>query len=89
MYSRMRAAGCDHGIEKRRVMWALICEPMPRTRRPFDTACRSHAVWATVIGVRAKATMMSVPSSTRSVASAATSSGRNGSWFVSEDHSPS
>ena len=38
--SRMRAAGCDDGIEKRRVMWALICDPSPRRNRPSAKALR-------------------------------------------------
>ena len=67
--SRMRAAGCDHGIEKRRVMWALIWLPRPRMNRPSEAACRSHDVWARVMGLRAKATAMAVPRSTRSVLS--------------------
>ena len=57
--------------------------------RPFEKACRSFAVMAGVIGLRANATAMPVPSSTRSVASAASSSGRNGSWLVSAVHTPS
>ena len=43
---------------------------------------------ASSIGLRAKATAIDVPSSTRSVCSAASSSGRNGSWFVSAVHRP-
>ena len=62
--SRMRAAGCDHGIEKRLVMCGLIWLPRPRMKRPSDAACRSHAIWARFIGFRAKATAMPVPSST-------------------------
>ena len=38
---------------------------------------------ATVIGLRANATAMLVPSSSRVVCSAASSSGRNGSWLIS------
>jgi hypothetical protein len=87
--SRMRAVGCDHGIEKRLVMWGLIWLPRPRMKRPFEAACRSQAVWASVIGLRANATAMPVASSTRSVSWAARSSGKNGSWLVSADHSPS
>ncbi len=34
--SRMRAAGCDHGIEKRFSTCAWICEPSPRTNLPRD-----------------------------------------------------
>ena len=47
--------------------------------RPFEYACRSHARVASVIGLRAKATAIDVPSSSSVVCSAASSSGRNGS----------
>ena len=87
--SRMRAAGCDHGIENRRVMCGLIWLPRPRTNRPPEAACRSHAVWASVIGLRANATAIDVIRSTRSVLCAASSSGRNGSWLVSAVITPS
>jgi hypothetical protein len=86
--SRMRAAGCVHGIENRRVMCALIWLPRPRMNRP-DWAWRSHDVWASVIGLRANATAIDVPRSTRVVCSAATASGRNGSWLVSAVQTPS
>ena len=61
MYSRIRAAGCDHGIENRFSMCGLICEPSPRKNRPFECRCRSLAVYAVSIGVRANATAMPVP----------------------------
>src|SRR3954471_24071429 len=44
---------------------------------------------ANVIGLRANATAMPVPSSSCSVCSAARASGRNGSWLVSPPHTPS
>ena len=53
MNSRIRAAGCDHGIEKRRSMCGLIWLPSPSVKRPFDASCRSLAIDAIVIGVRA------------------------------------
>jgi hypothetical protein len=87
--SRMRGAGCDHSIEKRLVMWGLIWLPRPSMNRPLEYACRSHAIWASVIGLRAKATAMPVPRSSVSVLWAATSSGKNGSWLVSADQMPS
>ena len=43
---------------------------------------------ASVIGLRAKATAIAVPSSSRSVCSAASSSGKNGSWLVSAVQTP-
>ena len=43
---------------------------------------------ARVIGFRARATAIEVPSSIRSVCSAATMWGRNGSWLVSAVHAP-
>ena len=84
----MRAAGCDHGIEKRLVMWGLIWLPRPRMKRPPEYAWRSQPMLASVIGLRAKATAMRVPSSTVSVCSAASSSGKNGSWLVSAVQMP-
>ena len=75
----MRGAGWDHGIEKRFSMWGLICEPSPSMKRPLEMVCRSLATVASVIGLRAKATAMPVPSWSRSVCSAARARGRNGS----------
>ena len=42
-------------------------------------------MWARIMGLRAKATAMAVPSPMRRVAVAATARGRNGSWRVSAD----
>ena len=50
---------------------------------------RSWALWARVMGLRAKATAMPVPISMRSVCSAVSSRVRNGSWLVSAHHTPS
>ena len=85
----MRAAGCDHGIEKRRSMCGLIWLPRPSVKRPFDASCRSLAIDAIVIGVRANAIATPVDSSRCSVARAASSSGKNGSWLVSAVAAPS
>ena len=85
----MRRAGCDHGIENRFSMCGLICEPRPSENRPFDICCRSLAVYASTIGVRANATAMPVASSMRSVCSAASAIGRNASWPVSAVSRPS
>ena len=41
------------------------------------------------MGLRAKATAIPVPNSSVSVAAAPTAMGRNGSWFVSADQTPS
>ena len=41
MSSRIRAAGCDHGIENRFSMCGLIWLPSPRRNRPFEYAWRS------------------------------------------------
>ena len=87
--SRMRAAGLDQGIEKRLVMWGLIWDPRPSRNRPSDCICRSQAVLAKVMGLRPNATAMPVPSSRASVASAASTWGRKGSWLVSALHAPS
>ena len=83
MNSRIRAAGDDHGMEKRFVMWARICDPRPSTKRPLEAAFKSWPTCASTIGVRANATAMPVTRSTRSVSCAAKASGMNGSWAVS------
>src|SRR3954452_16277866 len=73
----------------RRVMCALIWVPSPRCSRPPDSACRSSAAAAVVIGLRANATAIAVPSSTRSVAVAASASPMNGSCLTSLSQNPS
>jgi hypothetical protein len=85
----MRGAGCDHGMLNRFSMWALIWLPSPSMNRPPEYSCRSLAIWARFIGLRANATAMPVPSCSDSVCSAASSSGKNGSWLVSAVHTPS
>ncbi len=85
----MRGAGCDHGMEKRLVMCGLIWLPRPSMKRPLVSSCRSLARTARFIGLRAKATAIPVPNSSFSVAAAPMAMGRNGSWFVSADHTPS
>ena len=87
--SRIRGAGWDHGIEYRFSMWGLIWLPRPSRNRPCDMVWRSLAVTASVIGLRAKATAIPVPTWSRSVCSAASARGRNGSWLVSADQMPS
>src|ERR1700691_3767006 len=62
----------------RRWMCALIWEPRPRTKRPELNDCRSFATIASVIGLRANATAIAVPSVNVRDRSAASSSGRNG-----------
>ena len=84
----MRAAGWLHSIENRLVMWGLIWLPSPSTNRPPVSACRSHPMFASSIGLRAKATAIDVPSSISEVLPAATASGRNGSCDVSAVHAP-
>ena len=64
-------------------MWGLICEPSPSMNRPLEKVWRSLASTAVLMGLRAKATAIPVPSSIRSVCSAASRRGRNGSWPVS------
>ena len=86
--SRMRGAGWLHSMLNRLVMCGLIWLPRPRMKRPFENACRSQPMLARVIGLRANATAIDVPSSSVSVCSAASSSGRNGSWLVSAVHTP-
>ena len=86
--SRIRGAGWLQSIEKRFVMCGLIWLPRPRMNRPCDAAWRSHAVLASVIGLRAKATAIDVPTSSVVVCSIAGTSGRNGSWLVSAVQPP-
>ena len=73
----------------RRWIWALIWEPRPRTKRPELNDCRSLATMATVIGLRANATAIAVPSVRVRDRSAASSNGRNGSRLTSVVHTPS
>ncbi len=87
--SRMRAAGRDHGMEKRFWMWARIWEPRPRMKRPPEYWFRSWPIWARFMGLRAKATAMEVSSWMRSVCSAARSSGKKGSLAISAESAPS
>ena len=87
--SRMRAAGALHGMLKRLVMCGRICEPSPRMKRPRETALRSWAVCASVIGLRANATAIEVISSSRELSTAASTSGRNGSLAISAVTTPS
>jgi hypothetical protein len=86
--SRMRGAGWLHSIENRLVMCGLIWLPRPRMKRPFENACRSQPTFASVIGLRANATAIEVPSSSVVVCSAARRSGKNGSCDVSAVHAP-
>jgi YD repeat-containing protein len=88
-YSRRRGTGALQGTLKRRSLCPLTCDPSPSRKRPPEWACRSHAVWATTIGLRGNATQIPVESSIRSVASAANPSGANGSFAISADISPS
>ena len=71
--SRMRGAGWLHSMLNRLVMCGLIWLPSPRMNRPLENACRSQPMWASVIGLRANATAIDVPSSSCSVCSAASS----------------
>ena len=89
MSSRIRGAGCDHGMENRLVMCGLIWLPSPSMKRPLDRSCRSLARVARFMGFRAKATAMPVPNSSFSVAAAPRAMGKNGSCEVSDDHTPS
>ena len=42
-------------MPKRRSMCGLICVPNPRMKRPLLNACKSHAMYARFIGLRANA----------------------------------
>ena len=85
----MRAAGRDHGMEKRRVICGLICEPSPRVKRPFAYWFKSQARLAIVIGLRANATLIEVVSAIVSLCSAASTSGKNGSLLISAEKAAS
>src|SRR5262245_6051896 len=58
-------------------------------KRPLEAACRSHPICASTIGLRGNATAIAVPSLMRSVCSAASSKGKNGSCAVSAVHKAS
>ncbi|CAB4814074.1 unannotated protein [freshwater metagenome] len=73
---------------KRLVMCGLIWLPRPITKRPLEKLCKSQPVLARVIGLRANATAIDVPSSSVVVCSAASNKGKNGSWLVSAVHAP-
>lgn len=70
-------------------MWPFTCGPRPSTKRPFDIACRSHAIIAVAVGLRGNAIKTAVVSRARSVLVAASSSGAHGSFFVSPLAMPS
>ena len=84
-----RRPGRDHGIENRCSMCGRICEPSPSTKRPPVTVCRSHAVLASVIGVRAKRDRDRGAELDRRVCSPATASGMNGSCLASNENARS
>ncbi len=79
----MRAAGCDHGELNRFSMCRRTCEPSPNTTRPPEYSCSWLVVYAMLIGLRAKATAIPVPSDTDVECSAASVNDRNGSLVVS------
>ena len=78
-YSAMRGAGADHGTLNRRSLCPFTWLPRPSTNRPFEAACRSHAVEADTIGLRGNEMATLVASRTRSLCTAAIPSGMNGS----------
>ncbi len=78
--SPIRRAGRDHCSLKRRSMWGRICEPSPNPKRPSVNSCRSLAVSASTMGLRAKPMATAVLSRSVEVAAAADASGRKGSW---------
>ncbi len=89
MNSAIRRTGWLHGIPKRFSMCGWIWVPKPRMNRPREYACRSQPRLASVMGLRAKATAMLVPSSILVVCSAANVNGRKGSWLISPVQQPS
>ena len=70
-------------------MCGLICEPSPSVNRPPESAWTSLACSATVIGLRANATAIEVPTPIVSVRSAAIAQARKGSIWVSNAAQPS
>ena len=50
-YSRMRGAGADHGMPKRRVTLPRTCGPRPSSKRPPERRCSAQASWASSIGL--------------------------------------
>src|SRR5215469_18653167 len=85
MASAIFGPGDSHFTEKRRSLCPLTWVPRPSVKRPADAFCRSHAMWAVIIGLLEKAVAMLVPSLMRDVLVAETASGRNGSCWVSDD----
>ncbi len=69
------------------MMWVLICEPRPSSRRPPEISCTSLAWTASDIGLRAKASAMAEPSLISVVTVAARVRATNGSCWVSAVHS--
>ena len=65
-------------------MWGLTWVPIPRVNRPTEVSFRSGPTVASKFGVRAKAKAKAkaIPSRRVVVRSAASTSGRNGSWRV-------
>ena len=83
--SAIFGAGDSNFTEKRRSLCALTWVPRPSVKRPPEAFCRSHAMWAVIIGLREKTVAILVPSLMRDVTVAATPSGRYGSCWVSDD----
>ena len=74
----MRGAGWLHSMVNRLVMCGLIWLPSPRMKRPLEKACRSQPMLASVIGLRANATAIDVPSSSVRCARRRAAAGRTG-----------
>ena len=87
--SRIRAAGFDQGIEKRRTMCGLICEPRPRVKRPPGEGLQVVGLQGNRHRVAGERDAIAVPISIVCVRCAATAQARNGSICVSNAHQPS
>ena len=86
--SRIRATGRSKSAPNRRSTWVRIWVPSPRVNRPPDNACRSHALCAMCTAFRGNA-IATLVITARSVAAAASASGRNTSWGPSKVNTPS
>ena len=85
----MRATGARQGTENRPSMFARICVPSPSPKRPPDMRWRSHAAYATTIGLRGKARITELRTCSRVVCSSASNETMSPSWIVSGTRRPS
>ena len=79
--SRSRVAGFSAGAPSQSVRMRRVPVPSPSTKRPPDISSRSSAVTAVSRGERPNAQAIAVPSSMRSVSTAAAASASGPEWL--------